>query len=125
MREEERSLDVHAQNLAKGVALDLVKRFVRSGVDGRVVHEDVQHGRCCQRLLRHAGNALVSAEIADDRHAAELVRECLCSGVGARMAEDVRPFRSEAPRDRGPDSTRGTRDERILAAQHHPSRATP
>jgi hypothetical protein len=89
------------------------------------VHEDVQHGRYRQRLLGQRGDALIGGEIADDRHTAELVRKRPCIGVGARMAEDSCPFRGQAPRDRRPDSTRGAGDERIFAAQYHPSRATP
>jgi hypothetical protein len=78
---------------------------MRSGIDRGVVHEDVEHRRRGRRLVYHGGDAIIGGEIADDRHATELVRQSFRIASLPHVKEDLHPFCGEGSRDCRPDST--------------------
>jgi hypothetical protein len=77
------------QNLLEDLALDLVERLMASGIDRRVVDEDVELGSRRDRLPRDRCNTVLGGELAEDRDATELLGSGPRIGLAACMAENA------------------------------------
>ena len=117
LREEEWGDDVYGGR-ARKFALDLVERLVASGIGWLSCGRGRGARKPRRSPARDRGNALLGGELAEDRHATELLGSARASASRRAWQKRGLPLRRAHSRCRA-DAPRGAGDESVLAAQPH------